>query len=243
MLYIKKFNNDLEINIIKNNKFISPHVFLNNSNKKINYMSKYKRVQYVGSTSEGNQYIDLGCKLIENSDDIKLQFGFIDNISLIDNAEFISCGNDSTLYGLRIRYKKDKENGALNLAVKYKFVGYASYDSSYKTYNSYLKKNLKNTSLAGETKFDIDIICNDISTFNASDHTCLLFAGRSASDVIQRFGVCKYSYMKIYKGGQIIRNLIPVVEYKTQIPGFYDIENDKFYKSNSSTELIAGPEI
>ena len=76
MKYISKFNNDSERNNYMKYNFVSPHVFMNTQNRNVNYFPKYKRLTYINSTETGGQYVDLGCKLMENTDDIQIYIKF-----------------------------------------------------------------------------------------------------------------------------------------------------------------------
>lgn len=76
MLYVKKFDNDTDRERYIKNKFVSPHLFMNAQNKNINYFQKYKRLTHISSTQTGGQYINLGCKLFENTDDIIIDIKF-----------------------------------------------------------------------------------------------------------------------------------------------------------------------
>ena len=50
-------------------------------------------------------------------------------------------------------------------------------------------------------------------------------------------------YLKLTKGGQVIRNLIPVKKVSTNEIGLYDMENDHLYVSQGDEPFVAGPTI
>ena len=76
MQFLKSFKNKYLVdNYIKNN-FISPHIFLNKSNKSLDYEEKYTPVEYISSTQTGGQYINLNCNLFQNTDDIIIDIKF-----------------------------------------------------------------------------------------------------------------------------------------------------------------------
>lgn len=76
MIYIKKFNNDIDRERYIKNNFVSPHLFLDVETKNVNYLQHYKRLSYISSTQTGGQYINLNCKLFENTDDIRIDIKF-----------------------------------------------------------------------------------------------------------------------------------------------------------------------
>jgi len=76
MQYIKKFNTINEQQNYEKNNFVTPHLYLNDNNKSIDYYEAYERLEYISSTQTGGQYINLGCKLFENTDDIIINIKF-----------------------------------------------------------------------------------------------------------------------------------------------------------------------
>lgn len=49
---------------------------------------KYRKLSYISSTQNGGQYIDLGCKLMENTDDIRMYIKFnIKGFGKNDNSD------------------------------------------------------------------------------------------------------------------------------------------------------------
>ena len=76
MKYIKKFNNEAQLETYKKSNFISPHVYLNSNLNTVKYMEEYQQLEYISSTKTGGQYIDLCCKLMENTDDIQMYIKF-----------------------------------------------------------------------------------------------------------------------------------------------------------------------
>ena len=76
MQYIKKFNTINEQQNYEKNNFVTPHLYLNDNNKNIDYYEAYERLEYISSTQTGGQYINLGCNLFENTDDIIIDIKF-----------------------------------------------------------------------------------------------------------------------------------------------------------------------
>ena len=76
MKYLKSFNNEQERQKYIDNNFRSPHLYLDEQNRSLDYEESYTPVEYISSTKTGGQYIDLGCKLFENTDDIIIDIKF-----------------------------------------------------------------------------------------------------------------------------------------------------------------------
>lgn len=83
MRNFKKFNSQESYNAyVLTDDAVSPAIMLNDNNKSLHYYKKqsiplkYKPIQYISSTQTGGQYIDLGCHLLENTDDIKIDIKF-----------------------------------------------------------------------------------------------------------------------------------------------------------------------
>ena len=82
MKYIKAFNNSNDLEIYRKSKFVSPHLFLNKQNvRDIHYLEEYEQLYYISSTATGGQYIDLGCKLFETTDEVQIEIKF--NLSIV----------------------------------------------------------------------------------------------------------------------------------------------------------------
>ena len=76
MKYIKKFNDEAQLNSYKKSNFVSPHIYLDSNLNTVKFMQEYKQLEYISSTQTGGQYINLGCKLFENTDDIIIDIKF-----------------------------------------------------------------------------------------------------------------------------------------------------------------------
>ena len=92
MKYIKKFQDNTTLETYKKSNFVAPHVYLDNNSNTVKYMEEYVQLEYISSTSTGGQYIDLGCHLLENTDDIQIDIKF--NMKGEGKS---SSGNDSRL--------------------------------------------------------------------------------------------------------------------------------------------------
>ena len=76
MKYVKSFDNENLLKKYIDNNITSPHIFMEKTNKKLDYELKYTPVEYISSTATGGQWIDLGCNLFQNTDDIIIDIKF-----------------------------------------------------------------------------------------------------------------------------------------------------------------------
>lgn len=76
MKHLKKFNNTIEQTNYEKHNFVTPYIHMNDANKSIDYYEGFERLEYISSTQTGGQYIDLGCHLFENTDDIIIDIKF-----------------------------------------------------------------------------------------------------------------------------------------------------------------------
>ena len=163
MKHFKVFNDINSYNVFKQSeRYIKPNISLINNNNSIYYdpieneviedpLKDYNKVWYVGSTNKGNQYIDLGCNLIENSDDIRIQFGIYNAIRGDASAEILSCLKDGdNNHGVRLRLTNKK----IEVQAKFDFDERTDY---LKDYNSYFYYINNIGTLGYETKYDIYI--------------------------------------------------------------------------------------
>ncbi len=79
----------------------------------------------------------------------------------------------------------------------------------------------------------------DISgSFTSGDRSLYLFKGNSTTtDLTNPIAIRSYG-LKIYEDNVIIRNYMPVKRVSDDVCGLYDILNDVFYPSSSSSDLI-----
>ena len=253
MKYIKKFQDNTALETYKKSNFVAPHVYLDNNSNTVKYMEEYIPLKYISSTSTGGQYIDLGCHLMENTDDIQIDIKF--NIKGEGKS---SSGNDSrlcTLIGSQpevspwpgfILRKFTISTNYIHLQAKWSFTnsvkrgGEARYDSKYL---SYYKGNNNMTGAECGNIYEFTEILNNIPASQVNNCTCTLFCTYNGSNVPFRFCEADLYYLKFTKGGQVIRNLIPVKKVSTNEIGLYDIENDHLYISQGDDPFVAGPTI
>ena len=251
MKYIKKFDNEAQLETYKKNNFIAPHVYLDSNLNTVKFMQEYEQLEYISSTQTGGQYIDLGCKLMENTDDIQIDIKF--NIKGYGKD---GSGKQSTLIaaqpevspypGFTLRKQTTGSDTRIEICAKWRFtnsirqVSGTRYDSILLSYpqtdnsSTYVSRNWK-------TIYEISETLDNIPDSQINDFTCHLFCALDSNNNPFRYAEADLYYLKFTKGGQVIRNLIPVKKVATNEIGLYDIENDHLYISQGDDPFVAGP--
>ena len=141
MKHLKKFNSQDILKNYSDDNWVSPHIYLDGSNKSLDYEEKYTPVEYIRSTQTGGQYIDLGCKLMENTDDIKIDIKFNIkgrglNSDKAQSALICSQLENNGYPGFILRYQNSNSDRYLQLQAKWNFT------NSYMANNKYTSKYL-----------------------------------------------------------------------------------------------------
>ena len=247
MKYIKKFNNEQSlVNYTKNN-FVTPHLFLNTSDKHINHIIKYRQLEYISSTSTGGQYIDLGCKLLENTDDviIDIKFNITGNGKGNQGQSTLIANQPETSPYPGFVLRKDGWNN-VEFSTKWSFdnstQGTTS-DTTNKWYSKYLTYNINGNTIDRKYNniYELSLLVNNIPQSEVHNMICYLFCALNSSNQPFRYIKADLYYLKFTKGGQVIRNLIPVKKVSTGEIGLFDMENDHLYLSQGDDPFVAGP--
>ena len=244
MIYLKKFNNDTErSNYIKSN-FVSPHLFMNAQNRNINYFPKYKRLDYISSTSTGGQYIDLRCHLMENTDDIKIDIKF----NIRESGKNVG-GSDSllaTLIGSQpevspwpgfVLRRTSKDVNDIRLQTKWSFTNGIKRNKDNKWDSKYLSY-YGNTTKKWQTIYEFSETLNNIPESQVNNCPCTLFCAYNNNNNPFRFALADLYYLKFTKGGNVVRNLIPVQRMFDNEVGLWDMENQVFYTSQGNEPFV-----
>ena len=87
--------------------------------------------------------------------------------------------------------------------------------------------------------FDLEF---NFSDSQLHDVTTILFCSKNSSGTPWRFINARLDYLKLYKSGVLIHDLVPVVN-TNNIAGLYDIVNRKFLRSQGDEDFVAGPKL
>ena len=269
MKHLKKFsdiqdcNNNRNTNITPFVYFISDgtvdsnDVYINNftnTDSEEYFLTHYTELEYINSTATGCQHINLGCRLMENTDDIRIDIKFKidgkggDITGLAKQAHLLTCNIDISPYpGFLIRYA----DGDIEVATKWEFTGAVSYTPvgsvtsyfppNYCTADAATHNNLTTTKIS-ET-IEETFIFDNIPDNQLSDATTMLFCGLNSSNNPFRHVNAKIYYLKITKGNNVVRDLIPVRRISDSKIGLYDKKYGIFYESQSNYPFEAGPEL
>lgn len=249
MKYVKKFQNNTILETYKKSNFVTPHVYLDANLNTIKCMQEYQQLEYISSTQTGGQYIDLGCKLFENNDqlEIEIKFNFKGNGKDNHNQAVIMGGNDesnTTYYpGMVLR----RYNESTEFKIKYIQFNYILNNTLYYCQHNNGAYATAIDVMPIQNIYTLNIITTNwpskdytTTTYN-HNKTTTLFCGLNSSGNPFRYSETDLYYLKIKKGGQVIRNLIPVKKLPTNEIGLYDMENDHLYVSQGDNPFVAGP--
>lgn len=259
MKYLKKFFNVNYYNqFINRTNFEGPNVSLLSSNHEVKYITRpmeydeltipgYTVLEYISSTQTGGQYIDLGCKLLENTDDIQIDIKFnhhgqgkvMNNVN--GDKQWTLIGNQveaSPYSGFVLRHATQGGAGHYcEFMAKWEFSN-SNYDSNY---YAYLMPGT-HIGLYSKTHCDdiyaISILLDNIPNEQINQLNTHLFCAVNGNGDPWRFAYADLYYLKIIKGNQIIRNLIPVKKNSNNAVGLYDLENNVFYQSQSNEPFV-----
>ena len=246
MKHLKLFNSLEEKQTYTSNNFITPYVYKVKTSKTLDYEQKYIPVEYISSTQTGGQYIDLGCHLMENTDNIKIDIKF--NIKGVGKT---SSGSDPSLCTLIssqpevspwpgfILRRHAADNQRIHLQAKWSFTNStkrgteAKYDSKYL---SHVENNWVSVTYPGIYEFTETL--DNIPQSQVNNCTCTLFCAYNGSNQPFRFCEADLYYLKFTKGTTVIRDLVPCIN-KKGIAGLYDKVTKHFYTSQSNEEFVA----
>lgn len=212
----------------------------------------YTELSYISSTSTGGQYIDLGCHLLENTDNIQIDIKF--NIKGTGKS---ASGNDPLLATLIasqpeispwpgfILRRMNADGTTLHLQAKWKFTNSTKQPSTSKYQSKYLthpKTDNNNTLVEANWQniYEFTEILDNIPSSQVNNCTCTLFCALDGSNNPFRYCEADLYYLKFTKGNTVVRDLIPAKRNSDNEVGLYDLQNDVFYASQGTSSFVAG---
>ena len=235
---------DLENNVFyqsQSDESFEPHY------KVSTYNTIYKKIEYIKSSRKGAQYFDLNCKLFENTDDIQIDIkfsilssGYGDNYgtayaTLLGseyavspypgfilrkmNASNIGSGDNNDGVVLSVRWPNsqdtlDTENSNF-------------YFSKYM--NGHFQEDLYGATTTNQI-YEKTFILNNIPNNQIHNINTTVFCSYNNYSSPSQFCSGQLYYLKLIKGNQIIRDLIPVERLTDHKLGLYDKEHNVFYE-------------
>ena len=249
MKYIKKFNNEAQLDSYKKSNFISPHIYFDSNLNTVKFMQEYKQLEYISSTQTGGQYIDLGCKLMEDTEDIQIDIKF--NITNhgktgVQQSTLIAGQPEVSPYpGFALRIEANASNPNVELLAHHSFTNSTKQNNANRWNSKYLRhsENGTNTLCPWRTIYEFSETIDKIPSSQINNFNCHLFCALNSSNQPFRFIEADLYYLRFKKGGKMVRNLIPVKKISTNEIGLYDIENDHFYISQGDNPFVGGPKV
>ena len=242
MKYIKKFKDNTALETYKKSNFVTPHIYLDSNLNTVKYMEEYQQLEYISSTQVGHQYVDLGCKLLENTDDIEIDIKFKLYYNNANQTPILSSQYSVNPYpGFTIRNTDDTYIEGFS---KWQCSSTVIYNKN-RYYFSGLNSNIINNQITNYSYInDIHehhILLDNIPASQITNIRTSLFCYFTPNGDPDLFAIADLYYLKFTKGGQVIRNLIPVKKVSTNEIGLYDMENDHLYVSQGDEPFVAGP--
>ena len=249
--YLKKFQSSGDLNNQNLLNFESPHIYSIDNSTNIDYEDRFEQLEYISSTSTGGQYIDLGCKLMENTDDIQIDMKFNFKGHGKDGKQqstFIASQPETSPYpGFTCRIGAHNMETGIEFVLKWfisdeltpRVDGNRYY---YKKFSGASASNviIKN-SYETNTIIEESILLTDIPQAQCHNMNTHLFCALNSSGQPFRFSEVDVYYMRIYKGGTLLRSLWPVRRKSDNAIGLYDSVNDYLYISQGDQPFV-GPQ-
>ena len=249
--YFKKFQSSGDLNNQNLLNFESPHIYSIDNSTNIDYEGRFEQLEYISSTSTGGQYIDLGCKLMENTDDIHIdmKFNFKGHGKTgKQQSTFIASQPETSPYpGFVCRIGAHNLETSLELSLKWfisdeltpRVDGNRYY---YKKFCGATSGNINiQNSYETNTIIEESILLMNIPQAQCHNMNTHLFCALNSSGQPFRFSEVDVYYMRIYKGGTLLRSLWPVKRKLDNAIGLYDSVNDYLYVSQGDQPFV-GPQ-
>lgn len=193
----------------------------------------YTEVEYISSTNNGNQYIDLGIRLYETlgtNYDIAMKF-IISSTNSQSQATMFNCQdpNNNPWPGTFIR----KNASGSNITGRY--IGGTQKDNTIGQLDNIIElpvqtspnKNVTNINNNNSTHlYGTGLFCSFSDTNNTPQRCC--------NGTIY--------YFKLFVNGSLVRDLVPCIN-PSNVVGFYDLVNNVFYSSPNGAAFVAGPTV
>ena len=191
-----------------------------------NLPSGYTELEYIEST--GTQYIDTGIAPDETMDLDLL------GINLTQTSGSVRFGSRVALNDSSFALITTTSNFA-----RFDY-GISNYGFNFSgTYDRITFNHTTLTATAYRNGVVLDSVSFSQSAFS-SIYNIYLFAFNSAGQIIPAGGY-KVRYCKLWKSGNLVRNLIPAKRNSDNEIGMYDTVNNVFYQNAGTGEFTAGP--
>ena len=193
----------------------------------------YTELEYISSTNNGNQYIDLGIKLYDtlNKDyDIAIKF-MISSTNTQQQATMFNCQdpNNNPWPGTYIR-KNNSGNGITG-----RYIGGTNKDNTIGQLDQIIELPVQTPPNKNVTNLN-----NNNSTHQYGAGLFCSFS--DVNNTPQRYCNGTLYYFKLFVEGTLVRDLIPC-KNSNNVVGMYDVVNNVFYTSPNGNAFVAGPAV
>ena len=189
----------------------------------------YTEEKYIASTNTGGQYIDLNILLydvLNKNYDIAIKYNVLGAGKDNNQPTLFGCQNQTSPWpGTFIRMNQNRSTNTVG-----RFIGGTNKDNTLGNNNTIIElpvqtspnKNVYNYNNSGQTH---------------SFGTSLFCAFSDVNNTPFKFIEAKIYYFKLFVEGTLVRDLVPCIN-SSNVPGLYDVVNDVFYTSLSSSPFI-----
>ena len=194
----------------------------------------YTELQYISSTSNGSQYIDLNIKLYDTLNkqyDIAIKFNAKGAGSDYNQPTLFGCQNQTNPWpGTFIRM-----GNASATSVTGRYIGANVKDNNLGGLNTIIElpeqtppnKNVYNLNNSGNThQFGTSLFC----------------VFKDANNTPNKYINADLYYFKLFVEGTLVRNMVPCKD-PNNVVGLYDLVNGVFYSSPNGAAFVAGPTV
>ena len=193
----------------------------------------YTELEYISSTSGGNQYIDLGIKLYETLNtnyDIAMKFNIASGNA--NQAALFACqdSDNDPWPGTFVRVNSSAGS------VVGRYIGGTAKDNTIGSVGSDLELPVQTAPNKNVTSL------NNSNNTTHQYGTSLFCAFVGGTNTPARYCNAKLYYFKLFVNGTLVRDLIPC-KNSSNVVGMYDLVNRVFYTSPNNAAFVAGPEV
>lgn len=195
----------------------------------------YTELEYIESTSDGGQYIDLNILLydvLNKQYDIAIKYNVSGRGKDNNQPTLFGCQNTSSPWpGTFIRMNTPTATNTLG-----RYIGGNAKDNNLGNNGTDIElpvqtapnKNVTNLNNSNQTHtWGTSLFC----TFNSQDKT-----------QVNRFIAAKIYYFKLFVEGILVRDLVPC-KNSNNVVGMYDLVNNTFYTSPNGASFVGGNEV
>ena len=194
--------------------------------------SGYTELEYISSSSGGNQYIDLGIKLYETLNtnyDIAMKFNIASGNA--NQAAIFACQDSDNDPWPGTFIRTNSSSGK----VIGRYIGGTAKDNTLGNLGADIELPVQTSPNKNVTSLN-----NNNTTHQYGTSLFCAFVG--GTNTPARYCNAKLYYFKLFVNGTLVRDLIPC-KNSNNVVGMYDVVNNTFYTSPNGAAFTAGPTV